>query len=284
MGMKKLIVYIIIVCACASNVWAQTYDELVEKSFHAIEVDSLEAAQDYLLQALKVDPDNSANAMLLSNMGTVQRRRHLYEQALESYTNALNIMPESIPILLNRAALYVELSKLELAKQDYTNVLHLSPNNEEALSMRAYLLVQQRKFDEAKADYDILLRNNPKNFNAQLGLSTLFQKTGRYDEAYVILTGMIVQAAEEGNMGNRQLAMLYVARAGIENDLQHTQQALLDLEQAISLDQNLPDIYLLRGQIYLSLKRGDLAKADFERCVKLGIPMADMRELIRQCR
>lgn len=282
--MKKLLIYIIFVCACASNAWAQTYDELVDKSFHAIEADSLDAAQNYLLQALRIDPDNPANAMLLSNMGTVQRKRQLYEQALESYTNALNILPNSVPILLNRAALYMELGKMELAKEDYSHVLLQNPDNEEALLMRAYILVQQRKFNEAKADYDRLLRNNPQNFNAKLGLSTLLQKTGRFDEAHVILTGMIVQATDENNMGNRQLAMLYVARAGIENDLNQTQQALLDVEQAISIDPNLSDAYLLRGQIYLALKRGDLAKDDFERCVKLGIPMSDMRELIRQCK
>lgn len=282
--MKRVISYIILITICVSTTWAQTYESYVEKSLDALEADSLLAAEDYIRQALELEPDNATNAMLLSNLGTIQRRRQRYAQALDSYTHALNITPKSIPILLNRASLYLELSKLELAKQDYAMVILQNPKHEEALLMRAYILTQQRNYDVAKQDYEVLLQNNPASFNGKLGFATLLQKTARYEEANIILTGMITQAIDDKSLGNRDLAMLYVARAGIENDLNHVEQALLDLEEALRIDPNLSDAYLLRGQIYLALKRGDLAKNDFENCIKLGIPMADMSELIRQCK
>ena len=281
--MKRLICYIIFTCFCVLNTWAQTYDDYVEKSLNAIEADSLLAAENYIRQAIEAEPDNPINAMLLSNLGTIQRRRRQYEQALDSYTQALHISPNSIPILLNRATVYLELSKNGLAKQDYSAVIALRPNHEEALLMRAYILMSQKNYEDAKKDYETLLQNNPLHFNAKLGLATLLQKMAHYDEAHIILTGMITQASDDDNVDKRQLAMLYVARAGVENDLKHVEQALLDLELAIKLDKNFSDAYLLRGQIYLALKRGSLAKKDFEQCVKLGIPMAEMRELIRQC-
>ena len=258
--MKRLICYIIFTCFCAFNTWAQTYDDFVEKSLNAIEADSLLAAENYIRQAIEAEPDNPINAMLLSNLGTIQRRRQQYEQALDSYTQALHITPNSIPILLNRATVYLELSKNGLAKQDYSAVIALRPNHEEALLMRAYILMNQKNYEDAKKDYETLLQNNPLHFNAKLGLATLLQKMAHYDEAHIILTGMITQASDEDNVDKRQLAMLYVARAGVENDLKHVEQALLDLELAIKLDKNFSDAHLLRGQIYLALKRGSLAK------------------------
>ena len=80
--MKRLICYILFICCCAFNTWAQTYDDFVEKSLNAIEADSLLAAENYIRQAIEAEPDNPINAMLLSNLGTIQRRRQQYEQAL----------------------------------------------------------------------------------------------------------------------------------------------------------------------------------------------------------
>ena len=79
--MKRLICYIIFTCFCVLNTWAQTYDDYVEKSLNAIEADSLLAAESYIRQAIEAEPDNPINAMLLSNLGTIQRRRQQYEQA-----------------------------------------------------------------------------------------------------------------------------------------------------------------------------------------------------------
>ena len=61
------------------------------------EQDSLSLAEKYIEQALKMEPANPHNALLFSNLGTIQRRQHRYEQALDSYTLALNIAPRAIP-------------------------------------------------------------------------------------------------------------------------------------------------------------------------------------------
>ena len=50
----------------------------------------------------------------------------------------------------------------------------------------------------------------------------------------------------------------------------HTDMALVDLEEAISLDSSQPEIYLMRGEIYLAQKKKDLAKRDFEKAISLS--------------
>ena len=78
---------------------------------HAVtytEQDSLPQAETYIRRALKLEPANPHNALLFSNLGTIQRRQRKYEKALESYNFALNIAPRAVPILLNRATIYME--------------------------------------------------------------------------------------------------------------------------------------------------------------------------------
>ena len=45
---------------------------------------------------------------------------------------------------------------------------------------------------------------------------------------------MIAAKGENRQLSPSQYAMLYVARAGVEKDLHHTDMALVDLEEAIS--------------------------------------------------
>ena len=281
--MKKFIFVLLLSCTLVP-VFAQSYQEFCDRAIACTEQDSLSQAEEYIRQALELEPANPHNALLFSNLGTIQRRQHQYEQALESYNFALNIAPRTVPILLNRAAIYLELGKNNLAQADYSLALDLEKDNEEALLMRAYIYMQQRDYKMAKADYERLLRINPANYNARLGLATLEQKEAKYEEALVILNDMLAAKGEHSQLSDLQRAMLYVARAGVEKDMQHTDMALLDLAEAIHLDESQIEAYLIRGEIYLAQKKKELAKRVFEKAISLGIPQADLRDLLQQCK
>lgn len=283
--MKKLILAFLACGAMALPAFSQTYQELSERAVAATEQDSLTKAVEYIQQALKLEPANPHNALLFSNLGTIQRRQRDYEQALESYTLALNIAPRAVPILLNRAALYLELGKDDLARIDYSLILDIEADNKEALLMRAYIYMQQRDYNFARADYERLLKLDPQSYNGRLGLATLEQKNGKYQEALAILNRMIGEKrSDSDSLAAPLYAVLYVARAGVEQDMKHVDLAMIDLEEALRLDPSQTEAYLMRGQIYLSQKKKDLAKRDFEKAVSLGIPQADVRELLQQCK
>lgn len=283
--MKKLILSFLACGAMALPAFSQTYQELSERAVAATEQDSLTKAVEYIQQALKLEPANPHNALLFSNLGTIQRRQRDYEQALESYTLALNIAPRAVPILLNRAALYLELGKDDLARIDYSLILDIEADNKEALLMRAYIYMQQRDYNFARADYERLLKLDPQSYNGRLGLATLEQKNGKYQEALAILNRMIGEkGSDSDSLAAPLYAVLYVARAGVEQDMKHVDLAMIDLEEALRLDPSQTEAYLMRGQIYLSQKKKDLAKRDFEKAVSLGIPQADVRELLQQCK
>lgn len=159
----------------ALSVQAQTeYKSLYEEAVRCAESDSLEQAETLFKKALKLEPANAFNSLLFSNLGTVQRRLGHKEDALESYSMALNFAPLSVPILLNRASLYLEMGQEDRAYIDYCNALDVDRENEEALLYRAYIYLNRRDYKSAETDYLRLVRLNPENLTGQMGLATLY--------------------------------------------------------------------------------------------------------------
>lgn len=271
----KLIVFIFVLFIGLSAS-AQSYRDLTDKAIESIEKDSFALAEDLLVQAMRLEPSNPHNAMLFSNLGLVQRRLGRYEDALQSYTYALNIAPKAVPILLDRAALYMEKGMTDRAYIDYCEALDVDKVNKEALLMRAYIYVIRRDYKTARMDYDRLLEIDPQSYSGRLGLATLDQKEGKLGEALELINKLLIE--------NQEDATLYVARADVEREMGHIELALVDLDNAVRLSPSMVDAYLLRGDIYLIQKKKTLARSDFEKAISLGIPQADLYEKLKLCR
>ena len=195
---------------------AQTYQQLSEKAIECIEKDSFHRAEELLLQALKLEPKNAKNALLFSNLGLVQRRLGEYDKALESYSFALNFAPLAVPILLDRAAIYMETGRTDRAYTDYCRVLDEDKQNKEALLMRAYIYILRRDYPAARIDYNRLLELGPQSYSGRLGLATLVD-------------------LEEAIRLNASLADAYLLRGNIYLMQKKKALAKADFEKAISL-------------------------------------------------
>ncbi|MBQ8674314.1 MAG: tetratricopeptide repeat protein [Bacteroides sp.] len=276
----KYILSVLLLCSSALTMptFAQSYEELGDRAMTAIEQDSLDQAEAYILQALKLEPANPHNALLFSNLGTIRRQRQQYEGALEAYSFALNFAPTSVPILMNRATLLQEMGELDAARVDYSMILDFDATNRKALQMRAYIYMQMQAYKEARTDFEKLLQTDEQHYAGRLGLATLSRKEGKLQEALDILNKMITE-----NDKGQPDAVLLVARAGVEMDLKCDDLALADLETAIKCNPSLPEAYLVRGQLLLSQDKKALARAEFEKAASLGIPYAELKELIQQC-
>lgn len=283
--MKRPFLSLCLLVGWALPAAAQTYEQLCERAATAIERDSLDAAEQAIRAALRLDPANGRNALLFANLGTLQRLRGQFREALESYTYALNMTPRNVPILLDRAALYLQLGEADKARVDYSLVLDIQPDNTEALRMRAYAYVELQDYKSARADYDHLLRLQPQDYNGRLGLAMLCQKEGKLKEALAILDGMVEEKSEGTSLQTAPAhAVVYVARAGVQQELGNLPMALMDLEEAIRLDPSRYEAYLVRGQIRLSRGEKKEARADFEKAVELGLPAEEAADLLARCR
>ena len=76
-----------------------------------------------------MEPKNAKNALLFSNLGLVQRRLGEFDKALESYSFALNFAPLAVPILLDRAAIYMEMGLSRLCFRKESDPFILGDND-----------------------------------------------------------------------------------------------------------------------------------------------------------
>ena len=270
----------VLVCLCLLSLGSlcaqKSYKEVVGRAMDCVLKDSLAEAETLFREALKMDPSSARNALLFSNLGTVQKRMGKTDEAIESYTMALNITPYATAILLNRAALYLDKNLIDKAYLDYCNVIDLLPENEEARLFRAYIYMQRREYKEARIDYNIILSKDLKNKTARIGLAMLDQKEGKYTAARDGLNLLIEEYPTD--------VSLFKMRANLETELQYPDAALLDLEEAARLDSQDAEVFLMIGDVKLGQEKKKEALAAYEKAIELGIPRIQLMEKIKQCK
>ena len=270
--MKRVCLYIVAMLACC-QLSAQTYDELITRAMNAVERDSLYQAEAWFKKALQKEPANMRNALLFSNLGTIQRRMGKNKEALESYSLALNLTPYSVTMLLNRASLLMEMNDMDRAYMDYCGVLDLDKKNTEALMFRAYIYMKRRQYQDARLDYRSYLEIDPGNKTARLGMALVNQKDKRYHESLEDFNRLIVDYPED--------VSLLKARAELEIEMNSLDLALLDLENASKLTKDDPEIYVMCGDIYLLQNKKREAYNAFEKAIELGIPRPELGERLK---
>ena len=270
--MKRIKVILIAVFACF-QLSAQTYDELITRAMNAVESDSLYQAETWFKKALQLEPANMRNALLFSNLGTIQRRMGKNQEALESYSLALNLTPYSITMLLNRASLYLDMDYLDKAYVDYCNVIDLDAKNQEALGFRAYIYMRRRQYQDARNDYQKLLEVVPGDKTARIGMAMVNQKLQRYRESLEEFNRLIVDYPKD--------VSLLKARAELEVEMNTLELALLDLESAVKMAPNDAEIYVMCGDIYLAQGRNREAYVAYEKAVELGVPRPELQDRLK---
>lgn len=268
--MKQILAIWVVWMATLGVSAQQTYDDLIHKAMDAVEMDSLQQAEQLFTEALKLEPANMRNALVFSNLGTIQRRMGKKKEALEFYSLALNRTPYSVTILLNRASLLLEMDYLDKAFVDYCDVLDIDRENKEALMYRAYIHMKRRMYHNARLDYRAFLELEPGNKTARIGMAMVNQKDKRFQESLEEFNRLIVDYPRD--------VSLLKARAELEIEMNSLDMALLDLENATRLTPNDPEIYVMCGDIYLMQDKRREAYTAFEKAIDLGIPRPKLQD------
>ena len=69
--MRLLLIFITFILATA-NCFAQSYEELIEKSYDFLDKKDLVSAEESLRAAMRLEPGNPMNYALLTNLGSIQ--------------------------------------------------------------------------------------------------------------------------------------------------------------------------------------------------------------------
>lgn len=273
----KRIKYTFLTFLFVASAFGQTkYDEWVQRSFVALEADSIAQAELYLQSALRLEPANPQNFMLLTNLGTIQRQLGKSDEALLAYSSALMIVPKSIPLLISRAALYTELEQWSKAEEDYTTILYIEGDHEEALYRRGLVRFEQGDTLGARVDFERLIKENKTSAKGRLGIAALLKASGDY----VMAAEMYSQVIKS----NPKQAELFLKRAEVYYLDGKLSKGISDINQSIELRPQDPFAYIIRGRIRFAQFDKKSALKDFQQARELGFSDKMLEDWIKKCK
>ncbi|MDR2233563.1 MAG: tetratricopeptide repeat protein [Tannerella sp.] len=254
---------------------AQTYEELINTFYEYEQKDDLPAAEECLKAAMRLEPANKLNYALLTNLGTIQRRQGHLDDALLSYSAALNQQPNNVTILENRAVLYTEMGNMELALNDYQKLLDINPLNEDALYQRGLLYIHSSDLLLAEIDFERIMELNPETVKGRLGMAILEKVRQNYEESEVILNYLIEKYPN--------YLLLYEERAELYFLTNRRGRAIADLNKVFAETPNpSAELYVLRGRVKLAQYEKESAAIDFRKALLLGYDAATIENLLKQ--
>jgi len=259
-----------------ADLYAQSYDEYVTRSFDYIEQDSLAQAEEAIRNALRIEPGNQSNGLLLANMGTIQRRQGKLKEAEQSYSIGLGFMPENLTLLNSRASLYAEMSEYAKAIDDYTTIIVKEAENEDAYYQRALCRLMSNDTLGARLDLEQIDKFNPNSAKSRLGMAYVYKSQRMWREASELYDALIERNPKSASLLRERAEVFYLSgRMGA---------ALTDVEKSIQLGPRDPYSYILRAQIRYAKGDKEYARRDLNQALELGLPEAETGDLLTKLR
>ena len=268
--MSRLYIALILLLATVFNLSAKTdYYELVDSAENYIKNQQWDVAESFLKEILINYPDDNNNSLIISNLATVQRYQGKYQEAINNYTFAINITPNAVTLLKNRASLYLDIDSVTHALNDFERILLLDEKDEETRYYHGILSIRVNDMDAAKKDFDYILFYNPSSGLGREGLALWFKKRGDNLEAIKYFTEIINQHPSSVRLSNRAECYLSLKRL---ND------AEADIRKALEMSPEDGYLYVLRAK----LNKARFNRTDIERDLILAEKFGISRELSNQ--
>ena len=245
------------------------YYELVDSAENNIKIQKWDRAELFLKEVLKNYPDDNNNSLIISNLATVQRYQGKYQEAINNYTFAINMTPNAVTLLKNRASLYLDIDSVTDALEDFERILLLDEKDEETRYYHGILSIRVGDMDAAKKDFDYILFYNPSSGLGREGLALWFKNRGDNIEAIKYYTEIIKQHPSAIRLSNRAECYLSLKRL---NDAES------DIRKALEMAPEDAYLYVLRAK----LNKARFNRADVERDLDLAEKYGISRKLSNQ--
>lgn len=275
--MNKVYTLIILILAFSSNIFAQkAYEEYVKDALDFTDKRDYPAAEQAYKAALRDEPANPGNVMLLMNLGTIQRHLGKFEEALQSYNIVIQKHPTLSYLLNNRALLYCDMERYEDALKDYSTIILHNPEDRDALYERGLVHLSLKNIDAAEGDFKKILSIDDQDYHGRLGSAMIMKRRGEWKEAEALYTDLIYEYKRNGELyANRAETYLYLKKLRSMSE---------DLDNALKYGYNDISVYILRGQYQLAQYDKTAAKQEFLKAKELGAKDELVDEYLELCR
>lgn len=254
------------------HVGSKRYLELVDSADYYISKELWNMAEKKLTEALRLEPANISNSLLLSNLGVVQYQKGEYKKAVESYTLGLGLTPSSTVLLNNRAKAYLSLNSVHDAMKDIDKSLSIDSIQEWPLQMRGYIYLYDNDTANAEKLFKYLHTKFPKNALSYSGLADLEERKGNKEEALKLYDQSLKLDPEDQEV--------LISKIYLMIDTRKYSEARSDLREAINKFPEEPMFYLLRGYLHRLNYRNEEAQADKKTAIDKGLDPSYVNQFI----
>lgn len=138
----------------------KTAEEWFVQGYMHASQEQYDDAEDSFTEALSLKPDFEAAWKQRADMRFVSGAP---KQALEDYTKAIELDPDYAAAYLKRSQVHLELDEPAKAQADLDKVTELDPDSPDLLLMAASIHEKEGRIDDAVAAYDKAVASDPKN-------------------------------------------------------------------------------------------------------------------------
>lgn len=154
--------------------------------------------------SLNINP-NQIGALF--NRAIVNNKMGNKIQAIEDYDAALKFDPNNLDIYQNKAAIFEDLGDFDAALDQINVVIKHSSNNETVLANRGNIYQNKFEYKLAEQDYLNAIKINPGNSELIVNLGNVKKQLGHYDESELTFLKAI-EGAEECDFAHFNLSLL----------------------------------------------------------------------------
>lgn len=260
--MRKTAAIILVALAGMVRMSATDYLTLVDEADKAVAESRWADADSLLVAAMQLEPSNSGNILLLSNLGMMRHYMHRDSAALEILDQACRIAPHSVTILTNRATVLTSMALYDRAVADYDSIIAINSESVAAHFNRGLLLLKLRNPSAAGADFAVIDSLAPGSREAELGMAAWHSALGEFEQAAIRYTHLLEIERQPEYLAARALCYLMTDRLAEASD---------DIASGLSLDPTDPELYFYRAILNRRRYRPDDARADAQKAVNLGL-------------
>jgi len=188
------------------------------------------------------------------------------ELALQDYSKAIKVEPDSGSLYSLRSMFYAELGKNDLALQDYSKAIEFAAAQSEkaaAYYSRAQFLDKTGKIDAAIQDFGKAIELDPGNKYYYFFRAELNDKLGKHD-LVIQDYGKIIELTSE----KKEKIEAYAQRGKYYAKIGRYDLACQDFTKAIELSPEKSEAYVDRGESYAGQGKHELAISDFNLAIK----------------
>lgn len=220
---------------------------------------------------------NRAISLLVENTGSyIYDTRGCALLGLKQYNEALADINKAISIekapafLVSKGEILKETDDTNGAIECFNEAIKLLPDYADALEKRGKLYWEQGNLDAAISDFRRIVDIN-QNDDIKEDLANIYNEKEEYKKSKKILDELIFDFPFDKN--------LYILRARDYIGLNNLNNAIIDLDKAINLDQNSAEAYYIRG--LCNFDAGDYKSSvfDFNNAVSLDSDYADYEDI-----